>query len=558
MEAKSHWTQHHEGGVVNTIDNWDIDEISSIGVGKVVKSIGYFKCLSLWYSHPSLSCGSIRPRNCDEEVRQFCTDVKGHSKVHVYVEHIVETSSFTVALLDIVDKAGESDVEIEIIETEKDNGSGVQVVPDFVTKKETDNVQGDPESEADAVAADKEEDKGVEGDDKGEEVEVDKEKDQTAEVDKEAVTENDTHVQDGSEVERDKTRQKKHTKKDASRRELKKYLRNDLNCCLWRAVRASIVPEWTVAMEAMKPLNEAAYLELKNLPPKQWVISAFSTDTHCDLQVNNMCEDFNMVILEHREKPIDDPGLDSHDDMRRENYKIEKESDESRMCVMDGRCVALLYEEKRKKLKTTHRKSTYMETYSYLIGPNNGPKLWGEDHSLPLNPPFMRRDVGRPKTYRSKKNDEPKDPNKMRLRKHHKNVKCRRCGKFGHNKRTCTRKTAENIAIPVGGNKDNTQLLHPEQRNEVGSSTATKILVGSQAPQSQTGTESQPPSSQSQPPSPQVLPPSSQGHTPPSQTQPPQRKPRVTKPKPKPKTQGKPNKAATRGKKNIGESSGTK
>lgn len=56
--------------------------------------------------------------------------------------------------------------------------------------------------------------------DKGEEVEVDKEKDQTAEVDKEAVTENDTHVQDGSEAERDKTRQKKHTKKDASRREL--------------------------------------------------------------------------------------------------------------------------------------------------------------------------------------------------------------------------------------------------------------------------------------------------------------------------------------------------
>lgn len=171
MEAKLHWTQHHEERAVNTIDNWDIDEISSIGVGKVVKSIGYFKCSSLWYSHPSLSCGSIRTRNCDEEVMQFCTDVKGHSKVHVYVEHIVETS-FTVALLDIVDKAGESDVEIEIIETEKDNGSGVQVVPDFVTKKEKDNVQGDPESEADAVVADKEEDKGVEGDVEFEGVEV--------------------------------------------------------------------------------------------------------------------------------------------------------------------------------------------------------------------------------------------------------------------------------------------------------------------------------------------------------------------------------------------------
>ena len=94
-----------------------------------------------------------------------------------------------------------------------------------------------------------------------------------------------------------------------------------------------------------------------------------------------------------------------------------------------------------------------METYSYLIKPSNGLKLWEEDLFQPLNPPFMRRAVGRPKTARSKVNDEPKDPNRMRLRKHNKQIRCKRCGELGHNKRTCIGNTAAGRAIHVGGNK---------------------------------------------------------------------------------------------------------
>ena len=35
-----------------------------------------------------------------------------------------------------------------------------------------------------------------------------------------------------------------------------------------------------------------------------WIRYAFKVNTKCDLQVNNMCEAFNNVIMEYREKPI--------------------------------------------------------------------------------------------------------------------------------------------------------------------------------------------------------------------------------------------------------------
>src|ERR1044072_1532220 len=97
------------------------------------------------------------------------------------------------------------------------------------------------------------------------------------------------------------------------------------------------------------------------------------------------------------------------------------------------------------------RKSTFLQTYSYLIQPNNGPKLWPEDPSPPSNPPFGRRAPRRPKKARRKTNDEPSNPTK--LRKHNSTVKCKRCSEQGHNKRTCKGKALADREIPVGGNK---------------------------------------------------------------------------------------------------------
>ena len=84
----------------------------------------------------------------------------------------------------------------------------------------------------------------------------------------------------------------------------KKYPGNELKQCWWRAARASTKQEWNLAMDVMKGLNEAAYNEMIHLTASHWARSFFPTDTCCDLQVNNMCEAFNMAILDHREKPI--------------------------------------------------------------------------------------------------------------------------------------------------------------------------------------------------------------------------------------------------------------
>lgn len=97
------------------------------------------------------------------------------------------------------------------------------------------------------------------------------------------------------------------------------------------------------------------------------------------------------------------------------------------------------------------RRDTFLSTYSYVILPNNGPDLWTESNLPPLCPPYVRRAPGRPKKQRNKKNDEPRNPYK--LARNQSKVKCSRCGKWGHNVRTCGGKTGADREIEKGGNK---------------------------------------------------------------------------------------------------------
>ena len=84
----------------------------------------------------------------------------------------------------------------------------------------------------------------------------------------------------------------------------KKYPGEEMKGCLWAAARACTVPQFDKAMQKLKEKNEEAWKDLNNIPPQQWSRAHFSTDSLCDLQVNNMCEAFNKAILDHRHKPI--------------------------------------------------------------------------------------------------------------------------------------------------------------------------------------------------------------------------------------------------------------
>ena len=57
-------------------------------------------------------------------------------------------------------------------------------------------------------------------------------------------------------------------------------------------------------MEKIKLLNVYAYNWLFNKQSNNWTRSYFSTFPKCDILLNNLCEAFNVAIVEARDKPI--------------------------------------------------------------------------------------------------------------------------------------------------------------------------------------------------------------------------------------------------------------
>ncbi|GAU50378.1 hypothetical protein TSUD_368580 [Trifolium subterraneum] len=320
---------------------------------------------------------------------------------------------------------------------------------------------------------------------------------------------------------------------------------------LWLAARATTVPGWQRAMQRMKNLNENAWTDMMKVPTARWTRSAYNTNTQCDLQVNNMCEAFNKTILEHRDKPIITllEGLKKYISKRivtqrelmqrytgnicpkiqqllekakraadgwsphwagdlehRGHFYVENGNDQYTVdlhkrtracrkwdltgipCCHSITCMWHNHEAPEDYVAACYRKKTFMATYSHIIMPSTGPKLWPIiDSESIINPPRMRRAPGRPKKQRNKSNDEPK--NSKILPRYLKTVECKKCKKLGHNMRTCKGKTAAYREIPKGGNKkqkskkktragESSQAPQPQ-----GSQAPTVLSQGSQAPQ---------------------------------------------------------------------------
>ncbi|CAK8577415.1 unnamed protein product [Lathyrus sativus] len=99
-----------------------------------------------------------------------------------------------------------------------------------------------------------------------------------------------------------------------------------------------------------------------------------------------------------------------------------------------------------------YRKSFFNNSYSHIIYSTNGAQLWPLlEGQVPIEPPVLRRAIGRPKKLRNKVNDEPRNPHvlprKLTTLSYHK------CGAMGHNKRSCKGKRAAEKVILKGGNK---------------------------------------------------------------------------------------------------------
>ncbi|XP_019170449.1 PREDICTED: uncharacterized protein LOC109166020 [Ipomoea nil] len=81
---------------------------------------------------------------------------------------------------------------------------------------------------------------------------------------------------------------------------------NALKDALWACARATTVNSYTSALHQLKALDEEAYQWLSDKSPTEWCRSHFSTHSHYDMLVNNICESFNATLLGVRDKSIID------------------------------------------------------------------------------------------------------------------------------------------------------------------------------------------------------------------------------------------------------------
>ncbi|XP_016200246.1 uncharacterized protein LOC107641265 [Arachis ipaensis] len=77
-----------------------------------------------------------------------------------------------------------------------------------------------------------------------------------------------------------------------------------LKLMMWNAAKATYLQERERRMAEIQSLDNGAYNHLMEIPTKYWCRHKFGTWSNCDTLVNNMCEVFNSVIVDAREKPI--------------------------------------------------------------------------------------------------------------------------------------------------------------------------------------------------------------------------------------------------------------
>lgn len=73
---------------------------------------------------------------------------------------------------------------------------------------------------------------------------------------------------------------------------------------LWKAAKATTVPQFEQYMREIGEKDDKCLTWLQQKHPSQWSKSHFSDYPRCDLVLNNICESWNGVLREAREKPI--------------------------------------------------------------------------------------------------------------------------------------------------------------------------------------------------------------------------------------------------------------
>ncbi|XP_021975385.1 uncharacterized protein LOC110870516 [Helianthus annuus] len=243
---------------------------------------------------------------------------------------------------------------------------------------------------------------------------------------------------------------------------------------LWKCVDATIIPEFTLAMDELKAFNKKAHVWLSKIPPLHWSRSHFSGRVISDILLNNMCEVYNGKIVEGKDKPIISALEYIREYLMRMIVTVLKLIEKSEG-LLTPKATEVLIGSSRIQLTTMfsgmegittrHVVATLWEkaatsgrmgdleswvhpfytmerwklVYSFKVNPINGRTLWTNIQlATIIVPPKHHTQVGRPKKLRKRSVVELEELTQSgRLSKRHSKVACTKCKKTGHNSRTC-------------------------------------------------------------------------------------------------------------------------
>ncbi|RYR08578.1 hypothetical protein Ahy_B05g076324 [Arachis hypogaea] len=224
-------------------------------------------------------------------------------------------------------------------------------------------------------------------------------------------------------------------------------------------------------MKEIQLADQGAYNHLMEIPAKYWSKSRFNYFSRVDTLVNNMCECFNSIIVEAREKPIvsmlEDIRFDKGGEWLaiyadRDKYEVSSSQGNRDKFVVDLNlhecscrkfqligypcehaisCIRKMCLDVKNYVNKCYKKETYMDCYQHVIYPVNGPNLWGWTQNDDVLPPVFRKPIGRPKLSKNKDGDESRNNGPLsKLSRAGQQQKCSYYFALGHNKRTCPRK----------------------------------------------------------------------------------------------------------------------
>ncbi|KAK8675769.1 hypothetical protein V6N13_033832 [Hibiscus sabdariffa] len=256
----------------------------------------------------------------------------------------------------------------------------------------------------------------------------------------------------------------------------------NLKDALWKAARSTYKKEFEDAMSELKTISPYAFNWLKEKDPSQWSKSHFRTLCKSDMLLNNFSECFN------KKKEVADkyigtlcPKIQKKLDLAIEHsarcwptragdqmYQVScgpsnqhavdlkcftctcRKWDLTRIpCSHAVSCMVLENLKPESFVHSCYKIETQQLIYKSLIKPMRGPNQWVTDTTCePVLPPKLRRSPGRPKTKRKREADEAPQTSTSRFTKRGVKMYCSKCGKPGHNKRSCKGEVGANRPIP--------------------------------------------------------------------------------------------------------------